>query len=86
MLTVAIARPPSTYTSFLSFFAFSILEKLYSLLFHVESNRFLVLLKFLSCCYSCFVLLLPEGVSVLLLLPEGVNVLLLPKGASCCCR
>jgi hypothetical protein len=24
MLTVAIARPPSTYTSFLSFFAFSI--------------------------------------------------------------
>jgi hypothetical protein len=52
MLTVAIARPPSTYTSFLSFFAFSILEKLYSLLLHVESNRFLVLLKFLSCCYS----------------------------------
>jgi hypothetical protein len=53
MLTVAIARPPSTYTSFLSFFAFSILEKLYSLLLHVESNRFLVLLKFLSCCYLC---------------------------------
>jgi hypothetical protein len=53
MLTVAIARPLSTYTSFLSFFAFSILEKLYSLLLHVESNRFLVLLKFLSCCYSC---------------------------------
>jgi hypothetical protein len=53
MLTVAIARPPSTYTSFLSFFAFSILEKLYSLLLHVESNKFLVLLKFLSCCYSC---------------------------------
>jgi hypothetical protein len=53
MLMVAIARPPSTYTSFLFFFAFSILEKLYSLLFHVESNRFLVLLKFLSYCYSC---------------------------------
>jgi hypothetical protein len=29
----------------------SILEKLYSLLLHVESNRFLVLLKFLSCCW-----------------------------------
>jgi hypothetical protein len=53
MLTLTIARPPSTYTSFLSFFAFSILEKLYSLLLHVESNRFLVLLKFLSCCYLC---------------------------------
>jgi hypothetical protein len=53
MLTMAIAWPPSTYTSFLSLFAFSILEKLYSLLLHVESNRFLVLLKFLSCCYSC---------------------------------
>ncbi len=53
MLTVAIARPPSTYTSFLSFFTFSILEKLHFLLFHAESNRFLALLKFLSCYYWC---------------------------------
>ncbi len=53
MLTVASAWPLSTYSSFLSFFAFSILEKFYSLLLHVESNRFLMLLKFLSCCYSC---------------------------------
>jgi len=53
MLTAAIARPPSTYSSFLSFFAFQFLEKLYSLLLHVESNRFLMLLNFLSCYYSC---------------------------------
>jgi len=31
----------------------SILEKLYYLLLHVESGRFLVLLEFLSCCYWC---------------------------------
>jgi len=86
MLTVAIARPPSTYTSFLFFFAFSILEKLYFLLFHVESNIFLALLKFLSCYYWCGVvaagrsarrkcklllLLLPEGAYVLTLLPTN---------------
>jgi hypothetical protein len=53
MLTVVTARPPSTYTFTTSLQFNSILEKLYSLLLHVESNRFLVLLKFLSCCYSC---------------------------------
>jgi hypothetical protein len=53
MLTVVIAWPPSTYTFTTSLQFNSILEKLYSLLLHVESNRFLVLLKFLSCCYSC---------------------------------
>jgi hypothetical protein len=53
MLTVTIARPPSTHTSVLCFFAFSILKKLHFLLFHVESNRFLALLKFLSCYYWC---------------------------------
>jgi hypothetical protein len=42
------------YIHFISLFlCILILEKLYSLLLHVESNRFLVLLKFLSCCYSC---------------------------------
>jgi hypothetical protein len=53
MLTVVTTRPPSTYTFTTSLQFNSILEKLYSLLLHVESNRFLVLLKFLSCCYSC---------------------------------
>jgi hypothetical protein len=54
MLTVVTTRPPSTYTFTTSLQFNSILEKLYSLLLHVESNRFLVLLKFLSCCYSCY--------------------------------
>jgi hypothetical protein len=45
MLTVAIARPPSTYTSFISFFAFSILEKLYFWLLNVESNKILLMLN-----------------------------------------
>jgi hypothetical protein len=53
MLTMVITRPPSTYNFILSLQFYSILEKLYSLLLHVESNKFLVLLKFLSCCYSC---------------------------------
>jgi len=53
MLTVVTARPPFTYAFTISLQYISILEKLYSLLLHVESNRFLVLLKFLSCCYSC---------------------------------
>jgi len=44
----------TVYIHFISFLlCISILEKLYSLLFHVESNRFLVLFKFLSYCYSC---------------------------------
>jgi hypothetical protein len=53
MLTVVNARPPFTYTFTTSLQFNSIIEKLYSLLLHVESNKFLVLLKFLSCCYSC---------------------------------
>ncbi len=53
MLTVVIARPPSTYTFITSLQFISILEKLYFLLLHVESNRFLALLKFLSCYYWC---------------------------------
>ncbi len=53
MLTVVITRPPFTYAFTTSLQYISILEKLYSLLLQVESNRFLMLLKFLSCCYSC---------------------------------
>jgi len=54
MLTVVTTRPPFTYAFITSLQYISVLEKLYSLLLHVESNRFLVLLKFLSCCYSCY--------------------------------
>ncbi len=61
MLTVPIARPLSTYTSFLSFFAFSILEKLYSLLLHVQKQQ-------ISCAFEILELLL-----LVLLLPEGVH-------------
>ncbi len=43
MLTVAIARPPSTYTSFLSFFAFSILEKLHVLCLMLKATDFCLL-------------------------------------------
>ncbi len=53
MLMVVTARPPSIYTFTTSLQFISILEKLYFLLLHVESNRFLALLKFLSCYYWC---------------------------------
>jgi hypothetical protein len=53
MLTVVTAWPPSTYTFTSSLQFISILEKLYFLLLHVENNRFLALLKFLSCYYWC---------------------------------
>jgi hypothetical protein len=81
MLTMAIAWPPSTYTSFLSLFAFSILEKLYSLLLHVESNKFLVLLKFLSCCYSCCCCRKDALLLLLLVLLEGALRFLQPTKA-----
>jgi hypothetical protein len=42
MFTVVIARPPFTYTTCSFLLYNSILEKLYFLLLHVESGRFLV--------------------------------------------
>jgi hypothetical protein len=86
MLMVVTTRPPFTYAFTTSLQYISILEKLYFLLFHVESNRFLTLLKFLSCYYWCGVvavggsarrkrklllLLLREGAYVLTLLPTN---------------
>ncbi len=50
---VVTARPPSTYTFIISLQFISIIEKLYFLLLHVESNRFLALLKFLNFYYWC---------------------------------
>jgi hypothetical protein len=43
------------YKQLHSFFAilFNYRKNIYSLLLHVESNKFVVLLKFLSYCYSC---------------------------------
>jgi len=80
MLTVVTARPPSTYTFTTSLQFISILEKLYFLLLHVESNRFLALLKFLSCYYWCGVVAAEGSVRkerklLLLLLRKGAFML-----------
>ncbi len=77
---VVTARPPSTYTFTTSLQFISILEKLYFLLLHVESNRFLALLKFLSYYYWCGVVAAggsarKERKLLLLLLQEGAFVL-----------
>jgi hypothetical protein len=80
MLMVVTARPPSTYTFTTSLQFISILEKLYFLLLHVESNRFFALLKFLNCYYWCGVVAArgsarKERKLLLLLLREGAFVL-----------
>jgi hypothetical protein len=82
MLMVVTTRPPFTYAFTTSLQYISILEKLYFLLFHVESNRFLALLKFLSCYYWCGVIVAGgsarrECKLLLLLLREGAYVLTL---------
>jgi hypothetical protein len=80
MLMAVTARPPSTYTFTTSLQFISIIEKLYFLLLHVESNRFLALLKFLSCYYWCGVVAAggsarKERKLLLLLLREGAFML-----------
>jgi len=80
MLTVVTTRPPSTYTFTTSLQFISILEKLYFLLLHVENNKFLALLKFLSCYYWCGVVVaggsaMKECKLLLLLLRERAFVL-----------